>query len=325
MNTGQFLNDVSDNTGVSHLNGWWNSIAGGDFDNDGDIDYMAGNHGLNSFYKASEEEPLLAYASDFDNNGRSDIIIGGYLEDINGGRNLFPLHFRNDINKQIDLMKKRFPSFKSYSDATIDSIFSKEELRNAKMISANFFESVYIENLGNGKFVMNPLPIKAQFAPVYGLLPGDFNEDQFLDVLLVGNFFGNNPFWGRIDALNGLLLTGKGNGEFQSLDYTKTGFLVEGDAKAIVELPLSAGENLILVTQNQDSLKTFLRKGIINNILLDNNDAWAEISFKDGSQRKQEFYYGNSYLSQSARILNLTENIQSYNIFKYNGSIREVD
>jgi hypothetical protein len=325
LNSGQFLNDVTEDTGIGHLKGWWNSLAGGDFDNDGDIDYLAGNHGLNSFYKASEEEPLTAYASDFDNNGRTDLIMGGYFEDIDEGRKVFPLHFRNDINKQIDLMKKRFPSFKDYSEATLDSIFSKEELKNAMTFSVNFFKSVYIENLGNDRFHMKPLPLEAQFAPVYGFLPGDFNDDQFLDVLLVGNFFGNNPFWGRIDALNGLLLTGLGNGDFQAMDYTKTGFLVEGDARAIVELPLSTGKNLILVTQNQDSLKTFLRKRILNHILTSNNDAWAHLIFKDGTQRKQEFYYGSSYLSQSARVMNLTENVESYKIFKYDGSYREGD
>ena len=118
---------------------------------------------------------------------------------------------------------------------------------------------------------------------------------------------------------------GKGNGKFQALDYIKTGFLAEGDAKAIVEVPLSSGKNLILVSQNQDSLKLFIRKEVINNILLDVDDAWAEITFKDGSQRKQEFYYGNTYFSQSARVLHIPENIQSYIIYNYNGSVRKED
>ena len=324
-NSGTLLEDVTGSSGIENFYGWWNSLAGGDFDNDGDIDYLAGNHGLNSFYKASFEEPLTAYAADFDNNGRSDIVMARYGKDIDGTRKIFPLHFRNDINLQMDLMKKRFPSFKEYSEATIDSIFTKEEMSNALTLSVNYLQSAYIENLGNGKFRMNALPLESQYAPIYGFLTGDFNNDRFLDVLLVGNFFGNNPFWGRIDALNGLLLLGSGNGKFEAQEYVKTGFLVPGDAKAIVELPYSTGKNFILVTQNQDSLSSFSRNQNVKSIVLHPEDAFADIVFDDGSLRKQEFYYGNSYLSQSARVLDLPGKIRSYKIYSYKNSRSKTD
>jgi small nuclear ribonucleoprotein (snRNP)-like protein len=314
-NQGDQLVDITLRTGIENHSGWWNSLAGGDFDNDGDIDYLAGNHGLNSFYKANTDEPLTAYASDFDNNGRTDIVLAGFAKDIDGSRKVFPVHFRNDLNKQIDLMRKRFPSFKSYSEATIDSMFSRDELQDAKKLMVNYLESSYIENLGNGKFRMIPLPLKTQFAPVFGMLTGDFNHDQFLDVLVVGNFFGNNPFWGKMDALNGLLLLGKGNGQFDVLEYAKSGFLVPGDAKAIVDMPLSNGEQLILVSQNQDSLKAFTSKYRRDIIELDNNDIYADIKFEDGSIRKQEFYYGNTYLSQTQRIFRLPEKVKTYEIY----------
>jgi hypothetical protein len=314
-NDGQELVDVTDDSGLQNYSGWWNSIAGGDFDNDGDIDYILGNHGLNSFYHASPEEQLTAYAADFDNNGRHDIVIGGYLKDIDGSRKVFPIHFRNDINRQMDLMKSRYPSYKDYSHVTMDSIFSEQELQGALKLSVNHLESSYIENLGNSQFKMLTLPIKAQFSPVFAIHTGDFNDDPFLDILLVGNFFGNNPFWGRIDAMNGLLLLGNGTGQFEAFDYPQTGFLVEGDAKAFVELPHFSGEHLMLISQNQDSVCTFIRKKKMKAISIDPLDTWAEIIFQEGIKRKQEFYYGDTYLSQSSRTLQLPDNIESYTIY----------
>jgi len=315
-NQGDHLVDITEGTGLEDLSGWWNSLAGGDFDNDGDIDYLAGNHGINSYYKAKIDEPITAYALDFDNNGRTDVVLAGFAKDIDGSRKNFPVHFRNDLNKQMDLMKKRFPSFKAYSDATIDSLFSKEELMNAKILRANYLESSYIENLGNGNFKLTSLPLKIQFAPVFGMLPGDFNQDQHLDVLIIGNFYGNNPFWGKMDALNGLFLAGKGNGQFEVSEYPNSGFLVPGDAKAIVDMPLSNGEQLILVSQNQDSLKAFTSKYSGKIIELNSTDIYVDMVFQDGTTRKQEFYYGNTYLSQRARLFRLPDVVKTYEIRK---------
>ncbi len=309
------LIDITQRTELEDLSGWWNSLAGGDFDNDGDIDYLVGNHGLNSYYKASFDEPITAYASDFDNNGRTDLVLSGYAKDIDGSRKVFPVHFRNDLNKQMDLMKKRFPSFKSYSEATMDSMLSDDELLPAKKLICNYLKSSYIENLGNGKFKMTPLPLKSQFAPVFGMITGDFNQDQYLDVLVVGNFYGNNPFWGKMDAMNGLFLKGRGDGQFDVMEYPESGFLVPGDAKAVVNMPLSDGRQLILVSQNQDSLKAFTSKYYGNIAELSTNDKYADIIFEDGSVRRQEFYFGNTYLSQGPRIFRVPENIKTYKIF----------
>lgn len=322
-NNGSEFEDVTLSSGLENLYGWWNSLAGGDFDNDGDIDYIAGNHGLNSYYKCTQEAPISALAADFDNNGLSDVIMSGYLKDIQGDKKEFPLHFRNDINRQLEHLRKKFPNFKIYSEATIDSIFSENELINALKVHVNHLETSYIENLGNGRFRLSSLPLKSQFSPVYGIMSGDFDDDQFLDVLLVGNFYGNNPFWGRMDALNGLLLKGMGNGQFTVLDYTQTGFLVSGDAKAIVNIPTQSGTEIILATQNQDSSRTFMVDRMVRHIELQPNDAWAELMFSGGSIRKQEFYYGDTYFSQSARMLYLPKKAISYKIFSYKSGGRD--
>jgi hypothetical protein len=316
--TGKLINKTAD-SGLKVYTGWWNSICGGDFDNDGDMDYVAGNLGLNSIYKASPEEPVKAYSADFDNNGRYDVIMTTYYPDENEHKKEYPIHFRSDLFKQMEGLKNRFENYKSYSEATIDSVLSEEELKMAKINTATCFESLYLENLGNGRFRPISLPEMAQYAPLYGMLPGDFNGDNFLDLLIVGNEFGNNAFWGRIDALNGMLLEGLGNGDFKVKNYTESGFFVPGDAKALVGLPVDENKLLVLASQNQDSLRVFELNFPADIRRVDPRSAWALIQLGDGKVRKQEFYYGESYYSQSARYLSLPEGVKNFTIYGYSG------
>lgn len=323
QNEGGIFRNVTQKSGIQNEIGWWNSIAGGDFDNDGDIDYFSGNLGLNSFYKASTQEPITLYAADFDNNGSIDPVITQYMKDISGERKPFPVHFKNDISKQIEFVNQRLPGFKRYSEANIDSLFFSNELENALTLEANYFESSFIENLGDGNFKLKALPKEVQFAPVFGMLTADLNQDNYLDILLTGNFYGNNPFWGRYDAFNGLVLLNNGENEFTPLNYTKTGFLAEGDAKAIVSIPLSTGKEMILITQNQDELKNLSLNKSSDIISIKTYAFYTMMEFENGIKRKQEFYYGNSYLSQSARIFSKPGNVESYEIYSFNGSKQE--
>jgi len=174
-----------------------------------------------------------------------------------GLRKAFPVHFRSDLGKQLEMMNKKFTTYQEYSEATVNDMFSPEELEHAQKSIATWMANSYIENLGDGKFAVSPLPTKAQLAPINALLTKDFNQDGNLDLLVVGNNFGNSVFWGPMDALNGLVMLGDGKGGFNCLDYTRTGFLVPGDAKALVKLPLGDGKELFIASQNQDSLKVF--------------------------------------------------------------------
>ncbi len=253
---GKFI-DITSESGISAKTGWWNCITGHDFDGDGDMDYVAGNEGLNSWFKATELEPLLAYSSDFDNDGRFDVVITQYLLSKDGSRKAYPVHFKSDLSKQLDMMKKKFTTYESYSNATIDNLFSPEELKNAQKSIATWMASSYIENLGNGKFAISPLPQAAQLAPVNSMLVEDVNADGIADILLVGNNYSNSVFWGPMDALNGLVLLGDGKNGFKPMEYTASGFYVPGDAKDMVKLKLNSGKELLVVSQNTDSLRVF--------------------------------------------------------------------
>ncbi len=298
-NTGEGFVDATASTGLEKTSGWWHSLAAGDFDNDGDIDYVAGNLGLNSKYKASEEEPVRIYAKDFDQNGSIDPVMSRYIQ----GRS-HPVPMRDRLVEQIVGIRHRFPTYAAYAEATFEEVFTEEELEGAYVAEAVRFETSYLENEGEGAFTIHPLPIRAQFAPVFGMRPGDYDGDGNLDLLLVGNSYASHTRAGWYDAMVGSLLRGDGAGGFEAVPHTESGFFVDGDAKALAEVMTSAdGPPLVLATQHADSLKAFTRPlpSGTRFIRLRPLDRYAVLTFEDGRTRRQEFYHGAGYLSQSSR------------------------
>lgn len=236
--------------------GWWNCLAQQDFDRDGDTDYIAGNLGLNSGHDISEDHPLMVYAADFDNNGMVDPIITHYLE----GRE-YPVHSRGDMIRQLSVLKKKYPSFDKYARVDVNSIIPAEGLENMIKLEVTEFASIYIENLGNGKFKYKPLPIQAQVAPVNAFLIEDINNDGHNDILLAGNNYQGEVRMGRYDALKGLLLKGDGKGNFSAVNHRNSGFYVEGDQRDIEIVNAVGNGRIILVSQNSGPLKMFRWNG----------------------------------------------------------------
>ena len=248
-----------ENTGLDELLGWWETIEGADFDEDGDIDFIVGNLGANNQYKPSEERPVTLIAKDFDNNGNIDpILFAHYRKDFrNDTYDAFPVHFWGDLYGQSTLFRSRYNTYKQYANANLETLLSKEELDGALTLRGNYDQSVYVENLGNGTFEYKPLPWQAQVAPINGIYILDFDGDGLLDLVLIGNDYGNETFIGRYDACNGLLLKGKGKGEFTTVKGDESGFLVPGDAKDIGMIKNVKGEPYIIASQNRGRLLVF--------------------------------------------------------------------
>ncbi len=309
------LND----TGLQTYSGWWNSLVSGDFDQDGDLDYMAGNLGLNSFNKATSEYPATAYANDFDKNGSYDVVLFDYRKNENGKMVLYPVNMLDDILRQMNFLRKKFTKYEYYARATADSIFTPEQMRGAQILQASQLQSCYVENKGNGKFELKTLPIKAQIAPMYGMVSGDFNADGNLDVLAVGNDFGTELFIGRYDASFGYFLAGDGEGNFNEIAHTITGFNVPGDGTALAGLKRK--DHLLLIAgQNNAALKVFEPlKMNIQLVEVPPNAQYALVNHQDGHIEKVEFYYGSSYLSQSSRVLMINKTVRSWQIFSATG------
>jgi hypothetical protein len=312
--------DVTRNTGLENYPGWWNSLVAADFDGDGDMDYVAGNLGLNTRYKVSQDQPMRIVAKDFDMNGILDPVVSYYVQ----GES-YPIYHRNLMLSQLPYLRNKFELYEDFARATMSDLFTEDEISDAYIAECRFLESAYIENSGDGSFHIRPLPIEAQFAPVFGMLANDYNSDGNFDLLLVGNFHSSNVEDGQHDAFKGLFLEGDGSGKFSPVLMSESGFFVDGDAKGMAEITSSDGNSLILVAQNAGDMKVYKTgKPDKHTLRLKRDDVRAEIIYGTGETGYREFYYGSGYLSHSSRVCHLPENVVAVRIISYTGEIREV-
>jgi hypothetical protein len=316
--------NVTTNSGVGEKVGWWNSITSGDFDNDGDMDYVVGNVGDNSYYKASDKYPVVMYAKDFDNNGSYDAFPGLYLPGSHTDtvKKLYPAQTREDAVKQMISLRGKYQNFKSFAQATLDQLFTPEQMQGAQQLKANYFSSSYLQNNGNGMFKLSALPIAAQVSTLNGMQVDDFDGDGNIDIAINGNDFGTEVSVGRYDALNGLIMKGDGKGGFTSKTILETGLYIPGNGKALVKLRDDKGGYMMAASQNKGPLKLYKAKFSNAAFALMPNEISAMITYKNGKTRKEEFYYGQSFLSQSGRFMLLNDNIKSVIIIDNKGNKR---
>ncbi len=242
-----------ENTSLENTSGWWNTLEAGDFDKDGDVDFLAGNLGLNTNLKASEKEPVCLYVNDFDKNGQLDPIMCQYIEGIE-----YAIPSRDKLIAQIPPIKVRFNTYHKYASASFDKVFKGRELKDIQVFESKIFESCYIENKGNGEFEVRGLPIEIQMAPINKFMVKDFDKDDILDAIAIGNDYDTAVMLGRYDAFTGAFLKGKGDGTFKVTRGTESGFLSTKNAQNMIAVTLGNKiEDLIIIGNNQDSLEFF--------------------------------------------------------------------
>ena len=258
MNTGAELT-LSNDPLFSKTVGWWNTISEADLDQDGDLDYILGNLGLNSPYRASEDRPVCVYAADFDQSGTIDPIICRFI-----GNQSYPVGFRDDMVNQMLTFRKLYPKYEDYAEVEPGRLFPDLPLEDAKVWKANMFQSCVLENNGKGKWSIHPLPVEAQFAPIQSILPYDVNKDGKEDLLISANFYEADVWTGPYDASSGLVLLNQGEINFQVLSAAQSGFYIPGDNRQLAMVRNIQGHPLIISSRNRGRLKVFSQKGDVN-------------------------------------------------------------
>ncbi len=323
-NKGVFEN-ITSSLGIDKSKGWWNTIAPGDFDNDGDMDYIVGNLGKNSFYRATDQYPVSIIAKDFDSNESFDAIMSLYLPESfqKPERKEYPAHLRDDMIKQMISMRMKFQTYRSYAVTPMKDILTEEQKKGAFKLEANYLQSSFLRNDG-GKFTLVALPMQAQWSVLCGMVAEDFDGDGNLDVLLNGNDYGTDVSTGRYDAMNGLLLKGNGKGNFYALSILQSGVFIPGNGKALVKLRGSNGECLIAAGQNRGAHKLFSLKKNNRAIAMQPLDVAAILEYKNGKKQKREINYGSSFLSQSGRFLLVNDDVRSIEVIDSKGNKRRL-
>ncbi len=245
-NNGTSFENATSELNLETTTGWWFSIEAEDMDQDGDMDFVMGNLGLNYEYKASPEKPFEVFYHDFDNNGMGDLVLAKYENE-----KLYPVRERNRSNMQVPLLAEKIPTYHEFARSDVYDIYGKSNLKNALHYKAKLFTSAYVENLGEGRFRFKELPAEAQLSPINDIMIEDFNSDGHLDILAVGNLYGVEVETVRPDAGNGLFLLGDSKGNFKAVSHQMSGFFMPFDAKRLKSFKYQ-GEDVIIVGNNND-------------------------------------------------------------------------
>lgn len=246
-----WLDDKNDKISTE---GWWNCIEAADFDQDGDIDFIAGNQGLNGYVKPEKNLPLYVYKNDFDKNGTVDPLLGQYFED-DGDNVLFPVHTRDDLKKQFPETSIHFYTHEQFADLEFESLLEINDL-GQETLKASTFASSFIENSGEGKFKVRPLPLSCQVAPINDMILDDFDKDGYIDVLMVGNDLTAESNYGKFDAFTGLLLKVKEK-EFEVVPSRFSGFYVPYQSNHLTSFKNEKNQKFVIATQNNNEVKVF--------------------------------------------------------------------
>lgn len=251
LNDNGKFTDISESSGLSGTEGFWHKVVAKDLNNDGLVDFIVGNDGLNYRFRAGKLSPLTMYVNDFDLNGSVEQIICSTFD----GK-LYPLEMKDDITSQIPSLKKKYVTFGQYKDASITDLFTADILDRSFVAHARMSETSVLINKGGGNFDVSPLPSEAQFTPVYAIAAGDFDHDGICDILLGGNQYRSKPETGINDAGYGLFLKGTGNNIWRAVPSSESGIFVKGEIRDFGQIGIK-GKNILAIALNNNKMEYY--------------------------------------------------------------------
>jgi enediyne biosynthesis protein E4 len=234
-------------TPIPGSNGWWNRIEPADLDNDGDVDFVLGNWGLNTKFKASPAKPLSMFVNDFDGNGKSEFIFNWYPPSDSVA---YPFYQKQELTFQLPALRKSILKYEDFARKTYDSLFKPEARNNANRYYTEYLQSAILWNEGDA-YKLLALPIEAQFSPVFGIVADDLNGDGQLDIWLGGNFYALKPQVGRNDASRGVLLLGRKNKTFEFKAQQSNGLYVEGEVRDAAIIKSKKNKRIVIARNNE--------------------------------------------------------------------------
>jgi hypothetical protein len=307
-NSGKRFEDWTDKSGFAAAGtGWWTSIAAADFNGDGRMDYVVGNAGLNTQYRADSVHPALLYSGDFKGDG-SNQLIEAYYE----GVKIYPWRTWRDMTAAFPALAKRYRRNDAYAPETVAAIFGQAKLDTADKYAATELRSGVLLSRTDGTYAFEPLPRLAQISPLNGIVTGDFDGDGHADIYAVQNSYAPIAAVGRFDGGLSQLLTGDGSGHFLAVPVAESGLIVPGDAKGLVAVDLdNDGWADFVVTRNNATALCFRNGGVAGRHGLrvalaaapgnsTGIGARVTLEYADGTKAVAEVYAGSGYYSQTA-------------------------
>jgi hypothetical protein len=312
LSRGDKLEDRTFDAGLEDLSGWWNGIAAGDLDSDGDMDYVVTNAGLNSKYgQPSHKKPARLFYGDMGDGTRQ------LVEAKVDGENLLPVRGRSCSSNAMPFLREKFPTFHEFASSDLAGIYTPGCLDQAVSVMATELRSGILVNEGSARFSFRPLDRIAQISPGYGVAVVEANGDGIPDVYLVQNYHSREPETGHMDGGVSLLLLGRGGAggpTFEAVWPHRSGLVVGGDAMALATLDLDGNGRLdFLVSVNDGRLEGFESRVSSGRTLAvrlrdfpgnpTSVGSLVTLHLEDGSMRIGEVSAGGSYLSQSSPLL----------------------
>ena len=296
------LEEATTAAGLAGYPGWWSGLSAGDVDNDGDIDYVASNFGLNSKYHASKEKPTMIYYGDFEGDGTNRLVEAEYE-----GGVLYPVRGKSCSTRAIPHLAEKFKTFSDFAIAELKDIYRPECFDEALKLTASTLESGVFLNDGSGRFEFRAFPRIVQTSPAFGSSLVDCDGDGNLDLYLVQNHYTPQLETGRMASGLSMLLRGRGDGTFDPVSPRVSGLVVPGDAKGLASADLNGdGRPDFVVGINDNGVRAFLNE-VESSFMMPVEKAGSlvpgtrvEAVLEDGRKVLREVHVGSGYLSHSS-------------------------